>query len=77
MFSCEYWGVLKTKYLEEHLATTTSVDTFKTFRLQCFDFMANTVCIICIIWIIMLSVKFKIKICLIYKIIGSASENTK
>ena len=77
MFSCEYWGILKTKHLEEHLATMASVDNFKTFRLQCFDFMANTVCIICIIWIIMLSVKFKIKICLIYKIIGSTSENTK
>ena len=77
MFSCEYWGVLKTKYLEEHLATTTSVDTFKTFRLQCFDFMANTVCIICVIWIIMPSVKFKIRIYLTYTIIVSASENTK
>ena len=77
MFYCEYWGILKTKYLEEHLPTTTSVDSFKTFRLQCFDFMANTVCIICIIWIIMLSVKFKTRICLTYTIIGSASENTK
>ena len=64
MFSFEYSGILKTTYLEEHLPMMTSVDNFKTVHLQCFDFMANTVCIICIILIKMLSVKFRIKICL-------------
>ena len=43
MFSCEYWGILKKTYFEEHLRTTASVDNFKGFHLQCFDFMANTV----------------------------------
>ena len=65
MFSCEYWGILKTTCLEEHLPMMTSVENFKTVHLQYFDFMANTVCIIFIILIIILSVKFKIKICLL------------
>ena len=64
MFSFEYSGILKTTYLEEHLSMMTSVGNFKTVHLQCFDFMTNTVCIICIILIKMLSVKFRIKICL-------------
>ena len=48
LFSCEYWGISKKTYFEEHLRTTASVDNFKTFHLQCFDFMSSTVCIICI-----------------------------
>ena len=58
-------GILKNTYFEENLRTMTSVDNFKTFHLQCFDFMTNTVCIISIMLIIMLSVKFKVKICLL------------
>ena len=63
-FSCEYWGILKKTHFEEHLGTTASLDNFKTFHLQCFHFMSNTVRI-CIILIITLSVKIKIKICLL------------
>ena len=33
MFSCEYWGILKKTYFEEHMQTTASVDNFKTFHL--------------------------------------------
>ena len=43
MLSCKYWGILKKTYFEEQLRTTAAVDNFKTFHLQCFDFMANTV----------------------------------
>ena len=45
MFSCECWGILKKSYFEEHLQMTASVDNFKMFHSQCFDFMTNTVCI--------------------------------
>ena len=62
MFSCEYWGILKKNYFEEHLRTTVSIDNFKTFYLWCFDFMSNTVCIIWIILIKTLSVKIKISL---------------
>ena len=65
MFSCEYWCILKETYFEEHLGTTASVDNFKMFYLQWFDFMSNTVCIICILLIITLSVKIKIEISLL------------
>ena len=65
LFSCEYWGILKKTYFEEHLRTTASVDNLKTFYLQYFDFMSNTVCVICIVLIITLSGKVKTKICLL------------
>ena len=65
MFSCEYCSILKKIYFEERLRTMASVDNFKTFHLKCFGSMANTVYIKCIILIIMLSGKFKIKIFLL------------
>ena len=76
MFPCECSGILKKTYFEEHLRTT-SVDNFKTFHLQYFDFMSNTVCIICIILIITLSVKIKIEICLLGQLQVVLQKNTK
>ena len=59
---CEYCKILKSTNFEEHLRTAATADSFTMFYLQCFDFMSNTVCIICIMLVITLYVKVNIKI---------------
>ena len=77
MYSSEYCEILKTTYFEEYLPTAASVDSFTTFHLQCFDFMSNTVRIINIILTIMLSVKMKMKICLLRQLLVPFHKFTK
>ena len=66
-FPCNYREILKNTYFEEHLRTAASANGFKTFHLECFDFIPNNLYLIqkamtvCIIFIIRLSVKIKIK----------------
>ena len=72
MFSCEYWGILKKTYFEEHLRGTAYVGYFKILILR-----LNIVCIICIILIIRLTAKIKIKIYLLGQLWAPLQKYTK